>query len=211
MRIFFIIFLIVPIAVFAQKRTLKNGDLIFQNLECGPMCDAINAVTEGYNGKDFNHMGLVVVDNDNYFVIESLGKGVRKVKLQDFLDYTQLPMYLGRLKQEYQHLIPKAIEFATEQIGLPYDNDFLYDNGKYYCSELIYDAFFYANQKKPFFQLSPMTYKQPGSKEYFPVWTAHFRQQGMEVPEGKPGCNPAEMSLDEKLDIILLDSIKIKN
>jgi len=46
-----------------------------------------------------------------------------------------------------------------------------------------------------------MTYKEPKSDNFFPVWTAHFAKRGIEIPEGKPGCNPGGMSLDKKITL----------
>ena len=202
-----IILLIFSLALFqgnyAQNKVLKNGDLLFININCGPMCDAINAVTEGFEGKDFNHMGMIISENKEYFVFEAIGKEVVKTPLKKFISYTKEPIYLGRLNDEFQNLIPEAIAFSEKQLGVPYDNDFIYDNGKYYCSELIYDAFLFANGNQPFFKLFPMTYKEPNSNNFFPIWVEHFKKQGIEIPEGKPGCNPGGMSLDNKINLEL--------
>lgn len=191
------------VSAFAQERTkLKSGDLIFQRLDCGPLCDAINAVTKGYQDHKFNHMGMVYLRNDTTYIIEALGKDVHLTTLDTFLQRTTNPHYTGRLKKKYKKLIRPALTFCLHQLGIPYDNEYLYDNGKYYCSELIYDGFKYANQNQPFFELFPMTYKQPGSSTYFPEWKAYFDQLGMEVPEGKPGCNPGGISLSDKIEIL---------
>jgi len=187
--------------IIAQKHPFKNGDLIFINISCGPMCDAINAVTQAYNNEKFNHMGLVVVQNNKTFVYEAIGTAVVKTPIQTFLGYSNDPIYVGKLNPEFNQLIPDALAFAEKQLGIPYDNDFLYNNGKYYCSELIYDAFLYANNNKPFFKLFPMTYKEPKSENYFPVWETHFKKQGLPIPEGQPGCNPGGMSLDKKITL----------
>lgn len=196
-----LVFILFSTLSFAQDIQLESGDLIFQNLSCGPLCDAINAVTSGYDDLDFNHMGLVTKEGKELFVIEASGKAVRKVRLDVFLNYTNAPMYVGRLKPEYKSLIPKALEFAHQQIGVPYDDVFLYDNGKYYCSELVYDAF-KAAYKKPFFALYPMTYKIPNTTAYFPVWISYFNNLKTNIPEGELGCNPGGMSKDEKIDIL---------
>jgi|EP01133_Synstelium_polycarpum_P011133 hypothetical protein len=185
-----------------QKISLESGDLIFQNLDCGPLCDAINQVTQGYEGKKFNHMGMVYLRNDTIYIIEASGKDVHMSKLENFLAKSKSPHYVGRLKKTYRKLIPRALTFTMHQMGVPYDDQYLYDNDKYYCSELIYDAFKYSNNDQPFFQLLPMTYKKPGSQEYFPAWKAYFDHLGMEVPEGKPGCNPGGLSLSDKIDIL---------
>ncbi len=193
--------LLSSIVSWAQHPELKEGDFIFQNLNCGPMCEAINEVTFGYEGQKFNHIGLVIKQEEELFVIEANWPKVRVVSLEAFLNYTPNPQYLGRLKDSFKHLIPEAVSFALKQIDTPYDSAFIYDNDAYYCSELIYDAFKAANGS-PVFQLYPMTYKSPNSNEFFPIWIDYYNQLDVEIPEGLPGCNPAGMSLSDKLDIL---------
>jgi hypothetical protein len=199
-----ILFLLLSTSVLlAQNKVqLKDGDLIFQDMDCGPLCDAIEAVTEGYNGNDFSHMGLVYHKNDTTYIIEAAGKEVRLTTLEKFSKNTSKPMYVGRLKKEYQKLIPNAISFSLLQLGVPYDDEYIYNNGSYYCSELIYDAFMFSNGGKPFFQLFPMTYKQPGTNEFFPAWVEYYSAIGKDIPEGLPGCNPGGISTSNKIEII---------
>ena len=187
----------------AQNRIeLKDGDLIFQNMDCGPLCDAIEAVTEGYKGNDFSHMGMVYHRNDTIYIIEAAGKEVRLTPLEKFSKNTTKPMYIGRLKKEHQKLIRNAISFSLLQLGVPYDDEYIYNNGSYYCSELIYDAFMFSNGGKPFFQLFPMTYKQPGTNDFFPAWVDYYSSLGKEIPEGLPGCNPGGISVSDKIEIV---------
>lgn len=195
------------LTAFAQDRQpvktkLKDGDLLFQDLDCGPLCDAIEAVTEGYKGKDFSHMGMVFHRNDSIFIIEAAGSAVRITPLEKFARNTKKPMLIGRLRSKYKGLIPQAIGFSLKQVGVPYDDEYVYDNGSYYCSELIYDAFKSANHNKPFFELFPMTYKQPGTDTFFPAWVDYYKNIGKAIPEGKPGCNPGGMSTSDKIEII---------
>lgn len=196
-----VLLLFASLGSFSQTVTLKTGDLLFQSMNCGPLCEAINQVTAGYQGHDFSHMGMVYVQNDSIFVIEASGSAVKKTPFETFKSYTNEKMFVGRLKQKYQAYIPEAIAFALQQIGIPYDEAYLYDNGKYYCSELIYDAFLHA-YKKPLFELLPMTFKSPKSNEYFEVWSDYYKQLNIEIPEGKPGCNPGGISTSDKLKII---------
>lgn len=186
---------------FSQNIQLKNGDFIFQSMNCGELCDAINQVTEGYKGIDFNHMGMIVIQNDSILVLEASGSEVKLTPLETFKSYTNQTMYVGRLKKRFQKLIPNAIEFGKKQLGTPYDDAYLYDNGSYYCSELIYDCFLQANGK-PFFKLYPMTFKAPGSNDYFEAWTAYYQKLNIEIPEGKPGCNPGGISVSNKIKIL---------
>ena len=187
---------------YSQHLALKNGDLIFQSIDCGPLCDAINQVTEGYRGLDFNHMGMVVIKDAKVYVLEASGTDVKLTAYTDFLKKTKKPIYVGRLKKRYQALIPKAITFGLQQLGKPYDDAYLYNNGKYYCSELIYDCFLEANNGIPVFKLYPMTYKSPGQGTYFEVWETYFKALQMEVPEGQLGCNPGGISTSRKLKIV---------
>ncbi|SDL74570.1 YiiX/YebB-like N1pC/P60 family cysteine hydrolase [Pedobacter antarcticus] len=186
----------------AQEKTiLKEGDFLFQQISCGPLCDAILAVTSGYQGQKFNHMGMVILQQDSLMIVEAIGKDVHLSSISDFLKRSANPVYTGRLKQEYQRLIPAAAHFSLDQLGTPYDDAFLYQNGKYYCSELIYDAFLSANRGEPVFELQPMTYKVPGSNSFFPVWKDYFDNLKQPVPEGLPGCNPGGISLSDKIDM----------
>lgn len=194
-------FLFLSFGVFSQKLTLKSGDLLFQSMNCGPLCEAINEVTSGYQGRDFSHLGLVYLKNDSIYVIEAAGTEVKITPFETFKTYTTEKMYVGRLKRKYRALIPEAIAFALQQIGVPYDEEYVYNNGKYYCSELLYEAFLHAN-KKPFFELFPMTFKSPKSNEFFEVWAEYYKKLHMEIPEGKPGCNPGGISTSAKLKII---------
>ena len=123
---------------FSQNVKLKTGDILFQSMNCGPLCEAINEVTEGYQGKDFSHLGMVYIKNDSIFVIEAAGKAVKVTPYETFKTYTNEEMFVGRLKNKYHKYIPEAITFSLQQVGIPYDDEYLYDNGKYYCSEFIY-------------------------------------------------------------------------
>jgi hypothetical protein len=200
-KIFYLVFLLTIQITFSQNVELKTGDIIFQSMNCGPLCEAINQVTEGYKGKDFSHLGLVYIQNDSIYIIEAAGNAVQLTSLEKFKLYTNEPMFVGRLKSKYKKHIPEAIAFSLKQIGTPYDDAYLYDNGSYYCSELIYDAFLDAYDK-PFFELQPMTFKAPNSNEYFEVWQEYYDNLKIKIPEGELGCNPGGISLSKKLRII---------
>jgi hypothetical protein len=199
------ILLFIPALITAQTfdvKQLRDGDLIFQDMDCGPLCDAIEAVTQGYNGNDFSHMDIVYHRNDTLFIVEAAGKAVRLNTLAKFSKNTNKPMYVGRLKKQHQKIIPQAIAFSLKQLGVPYDSEYLYNNGSYYCSELIYDAFKDANKNKPFFALYPMTYKQPGTDNFFPAWVDYYKQIGKPIPQGQPGCNPGGISTSDEIEML---------
>ena len=203
------------IQVFAQESKLANhetfkyqsGDILFQDLDCGGLCNAIEIVTEGVDGKSFSHLGLVYIKNDSAFVIEAIRTEVQLTPIDDFVfrnkDEKGNPkIVVARLKPAYSKLNEKALAFAVKQKGVPYDDAFLYDNGSYYCSELIYDAYKASNGNVPFFELNPMTFKDPATKEMFPVWVEYYENLKMPIPEGELGCNPGGISRSDKLQVV---------
>lgn len=182
------------------QTALKQGDLLFQNLDCGDLCDAIEEVTQGRYGLKFSHIGLVYIKGDSTYIIEAIGQAVRLTPLHDFAKRTKNTIYLGRLKNEYTPLINPAVAFAIKQLGVAYDEPFIYNNNKYYCSELIYDAFKQANNNTDVFILEPMTFKKPATKDYYPAWVEYYKALKITIPEGEPGINPAGISRSEMID-----------
>lgn len=178
---------------------LQTGDLIFHDLDCGPLCDAIEAVTPSYKGHHFSHIGIILKEKERVYVLEAIGAGVKQTALDSFRMRSPHPCFIGVLKKKYRYLAAPAVQFARAKTGVPYDDDFLYDNGKYYCSELVYDAFRIANGDRPFFRMFPMTYKEPGSDRFFPAWEQYFKEKEQAIPEGLPGCNPGGISRSPRL------------
>lgn len=188
---------------------LQEGDLLFQDEDCGRFCDAIEAVTEGIHGYEFSHIGLLMKDDSGSLkVMEAITKGVMLTPLDSFLNRTHdtsgLPkVIVGRLKSEYQKaLIPKAIDFIHSKMDAPYDFEFVIDNDSYYCSELIHLAFQYANNNEPIFETPPMTFKEPDTDVTFPIWVTYYQQLGKPIPEGKIGLNPGSMSKSPFIEIV---------
>ncbi len=207
---FFLILLLFPADTTAQSWAdfdFQNGDLLFQDLDCGALCDAIEAVSPAINEKKFSHIGLVYRAGDSLYVIEAINEKVQLIPIHRFMlrqtDSTGNPkVVVGRLKPAYRHLNGRALGFALRQLGKPYDDEFIYNNGKYYCSELIYDAYMEANGERPFFNLYPMTFKDPESGKTFDAWRKYYRNLKVNIPEGKPGCNPGSIALSGTISII---------
>lgn len=211
LRVFFLIICFTPGITFAQewkKFEYRNGDLLFQDIDCGRLCEAIETVTPALNGKHFSHMGMVCITGDSVYVIEAIGKDVHLTHIDTFL-YRQLDSHnnpkivVGRLKAAYEHLNATALDFALQQRGKPYDDIFIYNNGKYYCSELIYDAYKAANGGEAFFSLSPMTFKDPTTGKTFEAWDEYYQTLEMTIPEGEPGCNPGSIAGSNRIDVVV--------
>jgi hypothetical protein len=190
----------------------EPGDLLFQDLDSGPLCDAIEQVTTGYDGTNLSHVGLVAKDaHRGLVVIEAVSAGVVTTPLHRFLarslDARHRPKVLvGRLNPaivpDCHGLIRRAIEEARALEGRAYDKQFLIGNDSYYCSELVYEAFRRANNGRPLFELQPMTFKRPGSDEPMAVWRTYFADLGVAIPEGCPGINPGSLSRSPVLTIV---------
>ncbi len=168
---------------------LKEGDLVFQDLDCGPLCDAIEAVTEGYQGRDFSHVAIIVKINNEMRAVEAIGSYVKSTSIDSlFLRCPNPNKYLAmRLHPEYLHLINPACKYAISTIGKPYDDRFILNNDSLYCSELVFNAYH-------IFDLQPMTYKDPVKGHFFPAWIDYYKSLHAFIPEGLMGINPGLIS-----------------
>ena len=187
---------------------LQPGDLLFQDVDCGTLCDAIEKVTTGFQGANFSHVGIVAKnDSGNFVVIEAVSNGVEATPLRTFLDRSsdargQPKVVVGRLKMPYRHLIRSALKEALSLKGKAYDKVFAIDNEAYYCSELIYEIFLRANGNNPVFSLQPMTFKDPDTGKILAAWEDYFSRLGVSIPEGKPGINPGGISCSPVLAVV---------
>lgn len=168
------------------RYTLQSGDLLFLNNNRSNMEKAITASTGEYS-----HVALVERDSaDDVWVIEASPKnGVQRIPYSLFERNHQLRF--GRTIDIYRLTAPfdtaAVIARAKRLVGKPYDNAFLPDNGAYYCSEFIQEAF------GGIFPSKPMNWRDADGNlpEY---WIKHFEELGVPVPEGVPGTNPTDMS-----------------
>lgn len=195
-------------SAFRESRFVPEpGDLLFQDLDSGPLCEAIEKVTTGYQGANFSHVGIAAKDErGRLVVIEAVPSGVEVTPLPSFLgrslDKTRRPKVVaGRLKAPYRHLIPSALDEALALKGRPYDKVFAFDNQAYYCSELVYEVFRRANGNVALFAAQPMTFKDPDTGRTLPAWERYFAGLGVAVPEGEPGINPGAISRSDVLTI----------
>jgi len=178
---------------------LKTGDLLFMTHPSCNLSKAIDQATQTEKETHFSHIGIVERDGDEIRVFHSTPQnGVCCEPLDQFLhpDDKEVTVAVYRLKDQYLKAIPQAIESARQILGESYNHSFLKTNPGYYCSEFIYKI--YAQDE--IFHLDPMTFKDPGNGEFIPLWIEYYRQLGISIPEGEPGCNPNGMAASDKLE-----------
>jgi len=208
-KYFFLLGMLLSFASCQEKTfELQAGDLLFQQWDQSDFAKAINAVTEGYNGNDFAHVGLVLEYDGSLKVLEATnGQGVCLTPVDSFVQASlneagNPRIAVGRLKQAYQPYVKTISDWSLSHVGKTYDTLFVYGNDQYYCAELLHDAF---NQHIPggeVFSLAPMTFKDPITSKFFPVWETYFQKVNATIPEGEPGLNPGSMSRSDKLEIV---------
>jgi len=201
----FLIFMIAAIGISLSSTSnrfqLQPGDLLFQDLNCGSICNGIDSVTYGVNNTYISHVGLVVsTKGSEPHIIEAIGQGVIETPLSVFLnrslDESHHPrVVVGRLNARYKPLIPAAIAAAKRELGKPYNDSFYPNHGEsIYCSQLIYRVFKTVNHRRPLFHLKPMNFNRPGTLSILPVWKQYFASRHIKPPQGMLGSNPGMMS-----------------
>ncbi|MDX9883004.1 MAG: YiiX/YebB-like N1pC/P60 family cysteine hydrolase [Prolixibacteraceae bacterium] len=178
---------------------LQSGDLLFRGEAGGRLSEAIDRVTQTNEGTHFSHVGLVEAADNGIMVLHaSPVGGVCRVSLHEFLhpegDSVKVVVY--RLKKTWQPVIPEAVIRAGQMLGKPYNFSYILSDTAHYCSEFIYRAF----APDSVFELNPMTFKDPQTDDFSPAWIHYYRELGLVIPEGLPGCNPNGMAASEKLE-----------
>lgn len=117
----------------APAEDVREGDVIFQT-SLSQQSPLIKMGTRS----TITHCGVVVMKDGKPYVLET----------QKTLVLTPLKKFIARGKDsKYWHKRPKLDNIKIKYsgyLGKSYDLAFKFDNGKFYCSELIYDV--YLNQ-----------------------------------------------------------------
>ena len=198
-----LLFLLVLLWILACKSTpysdLKNGDLLFVTAKSSGLSGAINNVTQKNETESFDHIGLLRKEGAKWFVLHSEPKkGSWKQELPDFIknqtaDGQTIVVY--RLRPPYRPAVNDAIKKAETLLGKPYNDLYILNEQSYYCSDFIERAF----RGDAIFKLEPMTFKDPKTGKVNDFWREFYSAQGVEVPEGKLGCNPNGMASNPKI------------
>ena len=174
---------------------LQDGDLLFCIAENSAMSEAIIDATKTNRKVQYDHVAIYAHINDIPSVIEANPKyGVICRPLSDFLKDThninnKKGVTVMRIMKSID--ICATIERAKRFIGQPYDWSYRPNNGKMYCSELVYNCYL-DNDGTPVFKALPMNFRNNEGK--IPTfWLELFNKIDEEVPEGVLGTNPNDM------------------
>lgn len=149
---------------------------------------------------DYTHVGIALCANGADSVLEASTEGVRTVALKDFLaeagSIHGRPAVVAMRLRDTSGLAVSLLRART-CLGLPYDYSFRPDNGRLYCSELVWESYRRADGT-PVFPARPMNFRaEDGTMPRY--WVALFEKLGEPIPEGEPGTNPNEMARDPQL------------
>jgi hypothetical protein len=178
---------------------LQSGDLLFREKSSENISEAIDQVTQTSGETHYSHVGLVEVTDTGVVMLHAYPEGgTCIVSINEFLhpkgDSVRVIAY--RLKENWQKAIPTAIQKAHSMLGKPYNFSYVLSDTAHYCSEFIYVAF----ADDSVFKLEPMTFKDPKTGTFPAAWVEYYQKMGIEIPEGKQGCNPNGLAASEKLE-----------
>lgn len=185
----------------SKRDAIQTGDLLFigipmeYNIETG-MASAIADATGGNGELNYIHTAILERDEQGkvWVIDATLKHGVHRHPLDTLKkDFTlkdgSSPVYeVFRLKDNSR--AAEYVENSKKYIGEPYDEYFTHDNGRHYCTELVYDS--YVNEDGHVFTARPMNFKNSDGE--FPVyWEQLFAILGQPIPQDQPGTNPQDM------------------
>ena len=165
------------------------------------MSGAIAAATGRNEELKFTHVGIAVIGDRADSVLEATSDGgVRMTALQEFLDKSGRidgrPLVVAKRLKDTAG-IAASVRRARTFLGQPYDYSFRPDNGRMYCSELVWESYLGSDGVR-IFPARPMNFRAAdGSMPRF--WTELFGRLGEEIPAGVPGTNPNDMARDSAL------------
>jgi uncharacterized protein YycO len=184
----------------SNLKQIHNGDLLFVEAKTENLSGAISRVTKSNKEISFDHVAIIERKKEEINVLEASVKyGSNKKSYRSFLkEHKKTHIVLYRLKPQYQNSITLALSKANSMLGKPYNTAYILNENSYYCSDFIERSF----EKANIFELKPMTFINPKTGKTDEFWLNFYKKLGLEVPEGKVGCNPNGLSQSNKIEKI---------
>jgi hypothetical protein len=184
---------------------LREGDILFQKLPCGSLCDAIIETTPCSEAHAFNHCGVFRYAGGQPVVVEAIGTRVQQTPLATFMQRdTAARLSVGRVADGA--VAESAAKKSGQYLGRPYDDAFVPGDSALYCSELIWET--YQGPTGPLFTLQPMTFRSGGRTH--PGWVEYYMKLGVAIPEGEPGINPCGIAGSEAVSMMAIPKTELR-
>ncbi|PZX55514.1 permuted papain-like amidase YaeF/Yiix C92 family enzyme [Algoriphagus ratkowskyi] len=181
---------------------IQNGDLVFVGAQEEHLSGAINRVTHRDSHISFDHVGIIEVCDESVFILHTIGKKGSVREPLDSLVLSQTAQNrrfaVYRLTNTDQNSINQAISTSKTLLGKPYNWSYVLNDTSYYCSDFVERAYRHAG----IFELEPMTFINPDTQKTDIFWVDFYQKLGIDVPEGKLGCNPNGLAANENLKVI---------
>lgn len=113
-----------------KQASLKEGDIVFQISQSQQSKYIMTATMSPWG-----HCGIIIEKPDGLYVLEA----VEPVKLTDYETWKKHGRFGIVSTKRYTDSALKVN--YKPYLGLHYDSQFKFNNGKWYCSELIYDIY----------------------------------------------------------------------
>lgn len=205
-RIFRIgLFLLLTVAIACQNNNRRageayvpqTGDLLFVVADDSGFSEAIVDATAQRDSLKFSHVAIVGMQHGRPYVVEASSRGgVCRTAWDTFFSCAPNGVVAMRVAAD-GFSADEALARAESHIGEAYDWSFLPNNGKMYCSELVYESYL-LNDGRALFSARPMNFRDAeGNLPDF--WITLFKELGEPVPEGLPGTNPSDLSKEASL------------
>lgn len=168
------------LADFKAANSLQTGDVLLLDMDCWS-CQMIEDETFG----PYSHSGIIIRIAGKILVGQALGE-VYLLELDKFLSMTKKPVLHLRAKRMNKNKRDRLVSlYKYKYDGLPFDNDFLWDDETLYCSEFIYKILDDTLKFKTF-SPTPMSYDRN-----WQGWGSYF---GKIPPQGKLGISPNDFA-----------------
>jgi hypothetical protein len=175
-------------SILANYKTLQTGDILLLDMDCWSC-----ALIEDETGGPYSHSGIVLNINGKIQIGQSLGQ-VYLLDFDYFKNFTTKPIMHLRPKSMSRYKKEKLLSlYFNDYDGLPFDDDFVWDDEKLYCSEFIYKILDDVISFKSFGP-KPMSYTRN-----WEAWKAYFKK---EPPQGKIGISPNDFTRSPEFEFV---------
>ena len=184
-------FMVLPQIWFASYEP-QDGDVLFQSLPRQPLSIAIEGATDSH----WSHCGIVAHEDGQWFVYEAYGQ-VQRVTLREFWQRSRRNRFaIYRWREQERKHVSEILTQVRSRMGVPYDSRYEMDDGKIYCSELIYKAFL-AVKGRPLGELVRL-----GDLNWQPHRDLIERLEGGPVPVDRMMITPRDLANAVELELL---------